>query len=146
MPSTRKFSPPATADVQTEHTIKEPDRQAVEQSTTNAEADEAKQEKAARVPPSGLDTTALARPGAGPSRGSNEATHGEALGAALPRASPVTEARIDRDLALVARTGEVPPRSTIAPAKPARPPDLDEQRMAEDYDPPPLGHRPEVPE
>lgn len=48
-----------------------------------------------------------------------------------PRTTP------DRDTTQLPEPGEVAPHSVIAPAKPAREPNEDEQRMAGDFDPPP---------
>jgi len=74
----------------------------------------------------------------------DDAPQGEKLEAIEASVSLETEARIDRELHRVEDTGVVAPRSVIAPAKPAREPNEDEQRMAEDFDPPPLAHRTEL--
>lgn len=90
------------------------------------------------------DTSALPVPDVQDPPIDDAVPHGETLEAIPSSASPQTEVRIERELHRVEETGEVAPRSVIAPAKPAREPNEDEQRMAEDFDPPPLAHRPEL--
>ena len=157
----RQFATPNTPAVQNENTVDAPtvdaanDQQATAPAGhTEARDDRAQRDAAPRARPE-HNTSEWPQPGDGrqavdtPPVNPNgdlpdPATQGEALEATPAVASPATEARIERDLAAAARTGEVPPRSSIAPAKPARPPSEAEQRMADDFDPPPLAHRPEV--
>ena len=144
MATLRQFATPNTPKVQTEQTVDVAvDQQDTSRAARTDEGDDARQEQAAPKAHPEQDTTRLPEP-EGYDADDEDAPQGEKLDAIEPAVSPQTEARIERDLATVEQTGEVKPRSTIAPAKPARPPDLDEQRMAEDFDPPPLAHRPDA--
>lgn len=154
-PDPRHFATPGTPNVQTENTV--------DATRTEGKDHVRKQQAAPKAKPE-HNTTELPVPGdsemlpddagqgvdtppvspKGQHAASQEAPQGEKLEAVEPVISPQTEQRIERDLEVAATTGEVKPRSTIAPAKPAREPNEDEQRMAEDFDPPPLAHRPDV--
>jgi hypothetical protein len=150
---------PNIPNVQTENTVRpsEVDAATDQQDTADAartdRRDDRQQQQAAPKAKPGHSTSELPQPGE-PGQavdtppvnpdGRDDAPQGEKINAIPPSASPQTEQRIARDVATVERTGEVPPRSTLAPAKPARGPTEDEQRMAEDFDPPPLAHRPDV--
>ena len=145
----RQFATPQTPHVQNENTVDAAvDPQDSAAATRTDSRDDAKQQQAALDAKPEQNTSELPEPGeAGkavdtpPVDPYGDAPHGETLASAAASVSPQTEQRIERDLAVAAITGEVPPRSTIAPAKPARAPNEDEQRMAEDFDPPPLAHR-----
>lgn len=153
-PDPRQFATPNTPDVQTENTVDAAnDQQDTAEAADTSRREDRKQEQAAPKAKPGQNTSELPEPGdSGKAvdtppvepNGRDGTPHGEALEATPPAASPQTEARIERELSAVEKTGEVKPRSTIAPAKPAREPTDDEQRMAEDFDPPPLAHRPET--
>lgn len=131
-PDPRQFSPPTTAEPQTENTVDIAiDAQSQAAATQVDHDDKKRQREQAPCTTPDRDTTQLPEPG-------------DVLENTPTRSSGQTEQRIERELERAKTTGEVVPRSVIAPAKPAREPNEDEQRMAEDFDPPPLGHRPEV--
>lgn len=165
----RQFATPNTPEVQTENTVGSAavdgatDAQDEARAAQTDRKDTGKQEKEAPQSDPDQDTTELPPPEDGghpvddppvnPKAGSASAnaapthaalTQGERLESTQPKVSPETEQRIEREIDAVAKTGEVKPRSVIAPAKPAREPTQDEQRMAEDFDPPPLAHRADV--
>lgn len=160
----RQFATPTTPDVQTENTGGKAvvanatvdaanDQQDVADATHVDRRDDRQQQNAAPdakpeqntsdLPEPGDEGKAVDTPPVNPN-GADRVPHGERLEATPPTVSPQTEQRIESELAAVERTGEVKPRSTIAPAKPDRAPTEEEQRMAEDFDPPPLAHRPEL--
>lgn len=148
----RQFATPNTPAVQTENTVDATavdgatDQQGEARAAQKDRADTGKQEREAPASDPGHDTTQLPPPedGGAPVEDPPALPQGERLERAEPVASPQTEQRIERAIASVEKTGEVPPRSVLAPAKPAREPTGDEQRMAEDFDPPPLAHRADV--
>lgn len=163
-PDARQFATPHTPNVQTENTIDHgtvdhgtvdvanDQQDTAEAARTDGRDDRTQQQAAPKAKPE-HNTTELPAPGdAGQAvdtppvnpNGAGRVPHGETLESTPPVVSPQTEQRIERELSAVEKTGEVKPHSTIAPAKPARPPTEDEQRMAEDFDPPPLAHRPEL--
>jgi len=141
----RRFATPATPSVRTENTVDAAtDAQGEAEATRVAQKDEqAKRREAPKSDPA-QDTSQLPKPAVKDPPLDDDAPQGEKLEAMTPSASADTEARIDRELHRVEETGVVAPRSVIAPAKPAREPNEDEQRMAEDFDPPPLAHRTEL--
>ena len=141
-PDAREFATPTTPNVQTENTVDAAalddatDQQGEAPAAQKDRDDTRKQEKEAPKSDPDQDTTQLPPP--------EDGGHPVDDPPVSPKASPQTEQRIAREIATVEKTGEVKPRSVIAPAKPAREPTEDEQRMAEDFDPPPLAHRADV--
>lgn len=136
---------PTTPSAQTENTVDAATDAQNQTAATQVDRmdTQAQQREASKSDPA-HDTSELPVPDVQDPPIDDAAPHGETLEAIPSSASPQTEVRIERELHRVEETGVVAPRSVIAPAKPAREPNEDEQRMAEDFDPPPLAHRPEL--